>query len=286
MRSALSGRRGITIPNPTRSRTPPPTPPARGGAPRPRRARGRPPRDRLDAALYAEIRRRRAGGGGGEDLLSLLLAAEDEDGSRLDDRQVRDQAITLLFAGHDTTTSTVAFLLHLLDRHPGVAERLEAEQAELGERPPSPEELFSGLPELRQAVDETLRLYPPAWIGPRRAVRTFEFEGVTVPQGAPVNYSSYVSHRLADVREDPHEFRPERFTPERRAALPKGAYVPFGGGSRQCIGMRFGQLEVKAVAARVLREHRLELPPGHRLEVRQTPTLGPKNGLPMRVRGE
>ena len=141
-----------------------------------------------------------------------------------------------------------------------------------------------GLTQLDRALDETLRLYPPAWVGPRRAVRTFEFEGITVPQGAPVNYSSYASHRLADVWEDPHAFRPERFTPERRAALPKGAYVPFGGGSRQCIGMRFGQLEIKAIAARVLREHRLELAPGHRLEVRQTPTLGPKGGLPVLVR--
>jgi cytochrome P450 len=83
------------------------------------------------------------------------------------------------------------------------------------------------------------------------------------------------------VWDDPHSFRPDRF--ERKAEIPKGAYVPFGGGSRQCIGMRFGQLEVKAIAARVLREHRLDLPRGHKLEVRQTPTLGPKGGLPMRV---
>ena len=112
-------------------------------------------------------------------------------------------------------------------------------------------------------------------------MRTFAFEGVTVPGGAPVNYSSYVSHRLPDVWDEPHAFRPERF--ERRQDFPKGAYVPFGGGSRQCIGMRFGQLEIKAIAARILREHRLELEPGYRLEIRQTPTLGPKRGLPMRV---
>jgi cytochrome P450 len=144
------------------------------------------------------------------------------------------------------------------------------------------EELINGdLPQLDRALAETLRLYPPAWIGPRRAVRTFAFEGVTVPAGAPVNYSSYVTHRLPDVWDHPDDFRPDRF--ERKAEFPKGAYVPFGGGSRQCIGMRFGQLEIKAIAARILREHRLELPRGHRLEVRQTPTLGPKGGLPMRV---
>jgi cytochrome P450 len=197
---------------------------------------------------------------------------------------VRDEVMTLLFAGHDTTTATVAFLFHELARRPDVAEGIADELAALS-APPGYDELMGGaLPLLDMALDETLRLYPPAWIGPRRAVRTFEFEGVTVPVGAPVNYSSYASHRLPDVWHEPETFDPWRFEPERRAALPKGAYVPFGGGSRQCIGMRFGQLEIKAIAARILREHRLELPPRHRLEVRQTPTLGPKGGLPMRVR--
>jgi cytochrome P450 len=240
-------------------------------------------RRRLDRLIFAEIARRRGAGERGEDLLSLLLDATDEDGSRLSDVHVRDQVMTLLFAGHDTTTATVAFLFYELARHPHVADAIAAELAALGRRP-NYAELMGGLPQLDMALDETLRLYPPAWVGPRRAVRTFEFEGVTVPSGAPVNYSSYASHRLPDVWEEPHTFDPGRFAPERRAALPKGAYVPFGAGSRQCIGMRFGQLEIKAIAARVLREHRLELAPDHRLEVRQTPTLGPKGGLPMRMR--
>ena len=96
-------------------------------------------------------------------------------------------------------------------------------------------------------MDETLRLYPPAWIGPRRAVRTFEFAGHEVPAGAYVNYCSWASHRLPDVFPDPEAFRPERFERERKTALPRGAYVPFGGGSRICIGKRFGQTEVKLV---------------------------------------
>ncbi|HKH18720.1 MAG TPA: cytochrome P450 [Solirubrobacteraceae bacterium] len=241
-------------------------------------------RRRLDGLIFSEVARRRRSGERGEDLLSLLLDASDDDGTRLSDAHVRDEVMTLLFAGHDTTTATVAFLFRELALRPDVADAIAAELAAL-RRPPGYEHLMGGgLPQLDLALDETLRLYPPAWIGPRRAVRTFEFEGVTVPQGAPVNYSSYASHRLPDVWEDPHEFRPERFTRDRRAALPKGAYVPFGGGSRQCIGMRFGRLEIKAIAARVLREHRLELPPGHRLEIRQTPTLGPKSGLPVSIR--
>jgi cytochrome P450 len=236
-------------------------------------------RRRLDGLVFGEIERRRRSGERGEDLLSLLLDATGEDGERLSDRHVRDEVMTLLFAGHDTTTATVAFLFRELALRPDVADAIAGEL----DGPLGYERLMGGsLVQLDRALDETLRLYPPAWIGPRRAVRTFEFEGVTVPEGAPVNYSSYASHRLPDVWEAPHEFLPERW--EHRAELPKGAYVPFGGGSRQCIGMRFGQLEIKAIAARVLREHRLELEPGHRLEIRQTPTLGPKGGLPMRVR--
>jgi cytochrome P450 len=235
-------------------------------------------RRRLDGLILGEIARRRRTGERGEDLLSLLLDASDEDGARLSDAHVRDEVMTLLFAGHDTTTATVAFLFYELARHPEIADAIAAA---LPAEPGFDQLMGSAIKPLDQAVDETLRLYPPAWIGPRRAVRTFAFEGVTVPAGAPVNYSSWVTHRLPDVWDEPDAFRPERF--DDKAAFPKGAYVPFGGGSRQCIGMRFGQLEIKAIAARVLREHRLERADGRRLEIRQTPTLGPKGGLPMRV---
>ena len=210
-------------------------------------------RRRLDGLLYAEIARRRASGERGEGVLSLLLDSELTDG------QVRDEVMTLMFAGHDTTTSTVAFLLW-----------------ELAERP--------DWTDVDAAIDETLRLYPPAWIGPRRSVKPFELHGHRVAAGVPVNYCSWASHRLPDVWPDPHAFRPERFTGEDRAKIPRGAYVPFGGGSRICLGMRFGQLEIGVIAAAVLERVRLERLPGHRLEIRQTPTLGPRGGLPMSVR--
>ena len=102
-----------------------------------------------------------------------------------------------------------------------------------------------------------------------------------MPAGLPVNYSSWASHRLPDVFPDPHSFKPERFAPEERAKLPKGAYVPFGGGPRICIGMRFGELEIRAIAAAILRRFRLELEPGWRMRIRQMPTLSPRGGLPM-----
>jgi cytochrome P450 len=210
-------------------------------------------RRKLDALVYAEIAARRRTGWRGEDVLSLLLETE------LSDRHVRDEVMTLLFAGHDTTTATVSFLFW-----------------ELAGRP--------DWEDLDTALDETLRLYPPAWIGPRRSVSEFELHGRRIAAGVPVNYSSWASHRLPDVWDDPHAFRPERFTEGEREKIPRGAYVPFGGGSRICLGMRFGQLEIGIIAAAIRERFTLERLPSHRLEVRHTPTLGPRGGLPMRVR--
>ena len=243
----------------------------------------------LDRVIYAEIARRRRAGGGGEDILSLLMEATDDDGSGFTDRELRDQVMTLLFAGHDTTTSTVSFLFYELARRPDALGRLLDEQDRiLGDRPPSGEELMGGLPELEMALDETLRLYPPAWVGPRRAVDTFEFAGHVIPGGMPVHYCSWASHRLPEVFPDPEAFRPERFAPDAKAALPKGAYVPFGGGSRTCVGMRFGQLEIRTIATLILQRFGLALRPGYRMGIRQMPTLTPRDGLPMAItpRGE
>jgi cytochrome P450 len=221
-------------------------------------------RRELDRLIYAEINDRRRSGERGLDLLSLLLDATDEDGSTLSDRHVRDEVMTLLFAGHDTTTSTVAFMFYELARHPEVADRLQASELELDE-----------------VLDETLRLYPPAWVGPRRSIEPFDVCGVRCPGGAPLFYSSWASHRLPDVWDEPEAFRPERFAPEAKAALPKGAYVPFGAGSRTCIGMRFGQLEIRTIATAMLSRFSYELAPGYRLRVRQQPTIGPADGLPL-----
>jgi cytochrome P450 len=241
-------------------------------------------RGTLDGIILGEIARRRRAGDPGEDILGLLIEAEDSEGERFTDEQVRDQILTLLFAGHDTTTSTVAFLFYELARHPEWADRLAAErEAVAGGDDPDAAQLFGEMPQLDMAVSETLRLYPPAWIGPRRSAREFAFGGYRIPAGLPVNYSSWASHRLPEVFPDPHSFKPERFSPEERAKLPKGAYVPFGGGPRICIGMRFGELEIRAIAVAVLRRFRLGLEPDRRMRIRQMPTLSPRGGLPMRV---
>jgi cytochrome P450 len=240
----------------------------------------------LDQIVFGEIAERRAAPDPERrDVLSLLVAVRGEDGEAFSDREIRDQVMTLMFAGHDTSTSTVTFLLHELARHPDVVERLREEQDRvLGSEPPTAAQLERDLPYLEMVVDEVLRLYPPAWIGPRRAVRDFEFGGYSVPRGAYVNYSSWASHRLPEVFPEPEAFVPERFARERKAALPRGAYVPFGGGQRVCIGKRFGQTEVKLVSTMVLQRLRLDALPGRAMTVRQMPTLSPRGGLPMRVR--
>jgi cytochrome P450 len=240
---------------------------------------------KLDLMLYGEIARRRATGERGEDVLSLLLDAEDEGGDRLTDSQIRDEMMTLLFAGHDTTTSTVAFMFYELARHPHLADALVAEQrALMPSGSPSPEQLMSGeLAQLEMTLGETLRKYPPAWIGPRKSIEAFEFEGHAVPANAYVNYCSWASHHLPDVFGEPEAFRPERFAPDARKQIPKGAYVPFGGGSRTCIGMRFGQLEIRTIATLIAQRYTLELPRDFALSYRQMPTISPREGMPMTV---
>jgi cytochrome P450 len=239
----------------------------------------------LDEIVFAEVARARAEPDSGRrDILSLLVAARGEGGEAFTDREIRDQVMTLMFAGHDTSTSTLTFLLHELARHPEVIERLCAEQDEvLAGAIPTFDQLERRMPYLEMVLDEVLRLYPPAWIGPRRAIRDFEFGGYEVPRGAYVNYCSWASHRLPEVFPDPEAFIPERFSRERKAALPRGAYVPFGGGQRVCIGKRFGQTEVKLVATMLLQRLRFDALPGRTMTVRQMPTLSPKGGLKMRV---
>jgi cytochrome P450 len=240
----------------------------------------------LDEIVFGEIAAARANPDPERmDILSLLIGARGEGGEAFTDGEIRDQVMTLMFAGHDTSTSTLTFMMHELARHPEVADRLREEQDRvLGGRAPTVEDLERELPYLDMVLDEVLRLYPPAWIGPRRAVREFEFGGCTVPKGAYVNYCSWASHRIPEVFPDPEAFIPERFTRERKAALPRGAYVPFGGGSRICIGKRFGQTEVKLVATMLLQRLRLDALPGRTMTVRQMPTLSPRGGLRMRVR--
>ncbi len=228
-------------------------------------------RRKLDGLIYGEIERRRRTGERGEDILSLLLDAGDEDGATLSDRHVRDEVMTLLFAGHDTTTSTIDFMFYELARDPAQERALVAD-------------LTAGSRDrLDLVLQETLRKYPAAWVGPRRSREAFDFAGHRIPAGLAVNYSSWVSHHLPDVWPDPERFDPERFAPGRVETIAKGAYVPFGGGSRTCIGMRFAEAEIRIIAQAIARDWHLELEPGYELQIRQTPTIGPRHELPFHL---
>ncbi len=239
----------------------------------------------LDEVILAQIDRRTGSEIDRPDVLSMLLEARDEDGDGFTAPELRDQVMHLLFGGHDTTSSTLSFLMLELARHPHVLQAVVEEQdAVLAGRAPTTEDLISGLPYLSMVVDETLRLYPPVWFGPRMSVAPFSFGGYEIPAGVHIIHSSWVTHRLPELYPDPEAFLPERFSPEARRRLPPGAYIPFGAGSRICIGKRFGQLMVKAIATNLLQRVRPELQPGFELRIGKMPTLSPEGGLPVTVR--
>ena len=230
----------------------------------------------LDEAIYEEIDRRRMEGADGEAVLDMLIRAE-HNGDRFTDKEVRDQLITLLFAGHDTSAATVAWLFSLLGRHREVYRRLQAEiDDELGGASPTAGDLIDGLPYLEQVLRETLRMFPAAWFGPRKAREEFSIYGYHIPAGTHVAYSSWLTHRSPLYWEDPDAFDPDRFAEENYRDLEAGLYVPFGRGPRTCIGMQFGKLEVKAITVALMQRFRLELFPGQSFQARTVPTISPK----------
>lgn len=238
----------------------------------------------IDRVLLPEIeRRRRSDARDGSVLDTLVHAREGDD--QLSLREIRDQALTLLFAGHDTTAATVSWLFSLVGRHPEVQRRLQQElDGRLGDRPPTVDDLAGGLPYLDQVLQETLRLYPPAWIGPRRTRAAFALHGHEIPAGTQVAYCSWVTHRLPELWAHPDAFDPERFSSARAQGIAAGAYVPFGRGARICIGRRFGELEVKAIVVALLRRYDVELLPAQAFPARTIPTISPRHGVHVRLR--
>jgi cytochrome P450 len=243
---------------------------------------------KFEQLIYTEIaaRRARGDGEGGSDILGLFVNVRDEDGDPLTDRQIRDQVMTLLLASSGTTSALLCFFLYELARNPAVAERIVAEQRETfaGDSPSAAQMRSGELVELEMALDEALRLYPSVWLVPRRNTDSFEFEGVTVPANAYVNYCPLASHRLPDVFPEPDRYRPERFAAEAKAALPKGAFIPFGSGPRSCVGMRMVQLELRTIVSLMLKRFELEVPRNFALKIGLVPMLMPKEGMTMVVR--
>jgi cytochrome P450 len=238
----------------------------------------------LDEIIFTIIAARRASGEDRGDLLSMLLLAQDEDdASRMSDRQVRDEALTLFLAGHETTANALAWTWYLLSRAPDVEARLHAEiDAVLGERPPAMKDV-PRLTYTRMVLAESMRLFPPAWIVGRRALVDHEASGVTIPAGSIVIVSQYITHRDPRFYPDPERFDPERWTAEASRLRPKFAYFPFGGGSRICIGEAFAWTEATLVLAVLARRWRLRLAPDARVAPLPLITLRPRHGMPMRL---
>ncbi|HUC55679.1 MAG TPA: cytochrome P450 [Candidatus Cybelea sp.] len=233
----------------------------------------------IEKILYRIIAERRASGRDAGDLLSMLLHAQDEDGSKMTDRQLRDEMITLFLAGHETTASTLSWTWWLLGQNPAAEAKLHAElHAVLGDRPPT----FDDLPKLvytGHVISESLRLYPPAWGLARLVVEDHEIAGYPVTKGMGVAMAQWVVHRDPRWYEAPEEFLPERWENDLIKRLPRFAYFPFGGGPRQCIGNAFALMEATLVLATIARKFRLRLVAGHPVVPLASITLRPRHGV-------
>ena len=238
----------------------------------------------LNAIVYSLIRRRSLDTHAPADLLTLLLCQRDEEtGAGMSEEQVRNEVITLLLAGHETTANALTWTWYLLAKHPEAARRVRAEVSEvLGDRPPAFEDL-ARLPYTTAVIQESMRLYPPIWIVERHALADDSIGGFDIPAGSTVAYSPYVSHRHPDFWPSPEEFDPDRFGPAQSAQRPPYAYLPFGGGQRLCIGSHFALLEAQVIVALVARAYRLDLLPGFPVEPLPGITLRARHGLPMRL---
>jgi cytochrome P450 len=240
--------------------------------------------ERLDSTIYRLIGERRAGRTG-DDLLSLLLAARDDegDGAGMSDRQVRDEAMTLFLAGHETTANLLAWTWLLLAQSPEAEERLHEElERVVGGRLAT----LGDLPALEytdRVISEALRLYPPVWLFSRVALEDVELGGYRLPEGTGVVLSQWVTHHDPRWYPDPWRFDPERWTPAAQQGRPQHAFFPFAGGPRVCIGEGFARMEAKLVLATIASRWRLARVDGHRAGLDAKITLRPKGGLPMLV---
>jgi len=221
---------------------------------------------------------------GSPDLLTLLLQASDEEsGKPLSHQAIRDQILTFLFAGHETTANTLSWTFFLLAQNQAVYDTLKREiGAVLQGEPPAFEDL-KRLPYALQVIKEALRLYPPAYAFGRTATRNLQLGDYDIPEGLVVLTSPYVMHRRADYFPDPERFDPDRFSPERESQIPRFAYLPFGAGPRACIGRQFALMEAHLILVAIAQNYRFSLL--NEAEIRPEPmvTLRPSTGIQMRL---
>lgn len=233
----------------------------------------------IDAIVYRIIDERRRSGQDEGDLLSMLLNAQDEDGSRLNDKQLRDEVMTIFLAGHETVALTLSWAWYLLAQNPEAEENFHAELADvLGGRLPTLEDL-ARLQYTEKIIKESMRLYPPAYALGREAVEECEIGGFRVAAGAQVFMFQWATQRDPRFFPQPQEFQPERWTEEFTNGLPKYAYFPFGGGPRACIGNYFAMMEAVLVLATIGQRFRFSLVPEHSVTLMPAMSLRPKDGI-------
>lgn len=240
----------------------------------------------LDSVIHGLIEEHRQGGSRDRgDLLSMLLMAQDDegDGGRMTDVQLRDEAMTIFLAGHETTANALTWTWYLLSQHAEVEARLHAELRDvLGGRLPTMADGES-LPYTERVITESLRLYPPAWIIGRRATADHRFDGLVIEAGSLVLVSPYLIHHDERWYPDPFRFDPDRWTPEARAERPRMSFFPFGAGGRMCIGESFAWSELTMVLATMAQRWSARLVPGHSVALQPRITLRPKHGMRMRL---
>ena len=242
-------------------------------------------RQRLDETIYRIIRERRESNEDRGDLLSMLMQARDMegDGTGMTDEQLRDEAMTIFLAGHETTANALTWTWYLLSQNPEAEAKFHAEVDEVLRGKTATAEHYPRLRYTEMVFAESMRMYPPAWLIGRRALNDYKFDNYHVPARSIILMSQYVMHHNPKYFPNPDQFVPERWTPEAREARPKFSYFPFGGGPRLCIGESFAWMEGVLVMATLARKWRLRLSPGHPVEKQPIVTLRPKYGMKMRL---
>jgi cytochrome P450 len=254
--------------------------------PTPKSRRAQRENEFLDSLIYRIIAERREEGNSRhhDDLLSLLMGAMDEDGSQMTPKQLRDEAMTLFLAGHETTALTLSWTWYLLSQNPAAEARLHEElSGVLGGRAPAVADL-ERLPYLQAVINEALRLYPPAYLLARTSIAPCTIGGYDFPTRSTILMSQWVTHRDARFFDDPDAFRPERWLDGLMGRLPAGAYYPFGDGPRRCIGQGFALLESALVTATIAQRFQFRLVPGHPIVPEPLVTLRPRYGIRMTMR--
>lgn len=255
--------------------------------------RSRLARERLDALIYQMIAARRASGVDHGDLLSTLLSVRDDESTQnesratqpaaLTDQQIRDESMTLMLAGHETTANALTWAWYLLSENPDVESKLHEEiDRVLAGRLPAMADIPL-LPFVECVVTEAMRLYPPAWIVGRRAIAEYRIGDYLAPARSLFFMSPYITHRDARFFPEPMRFNPDRWTPDFKASLPPFAYFPFGGGARKCIGDQFALMEGALVLTTIAQRWKLRLVPHHPVVPQPLITLRPKHGMKMTI---